>query len=682
MSLYPSNAELLKNRDPGSLLGPFDAKVAAVALVGGEHYLITTNTDYIPAVPSVEVPHRLFVRSDMRYGTDDPTLWPQEWTRAYCHMPAIAKKGSRPDLDIMWWNPSPSSFIVASTITRSLGRLHPRHISDLLVPINDLICQCKLLRAPSTSAVSISPLFGQLINHILVWVEQLQGLPTTYHKMAFAVTSLQRAFLELDALYHYMTKYKPHIDDYMHPLPANTPVAQCIGAFTVSPTTAQQLWAARLPFWFMRPTHAFDAANILAVVPLTEPIFLVPVVEGEDAPPVLYSGNKTEDKIAAIARAAVRTAWYHDPFDTARPHSRSPSPSPNPRQPPASSSSSYPASSSSSHLNTTSRSDHRQPHFTPSHSLPDPSNTNKSTKRAAKKPAQNPPKAARDKFCAVEAPEMPPSIPSWADALRDVDQSIPPFSSDATDKRYVLPEPALFVGPETPERRRMYLHHWNMVSDGIYFMMDQGAPQLLSGQEWRDVLCSLVTQRGQPNSRTHRRSRALEDRIRPALQVSNVSRIEGLPVPLDQVPYISDKKFREAVWRVAEASFHLEFCSLDRRASRKIRHEQVKDCFAGHMLLGTPLEMSKCGWGAAEITDRRSCIERTATLMLDWTTQSARPKIIDLVAHPTSRSSSDMLALEQAVCRYYTQAFWEYFGRAAVVPLRLDHELEDEEGEL
>ncbi|KAF8179979.1 hypothetical protein K438DRAFT_1842426 [Mycena galopus ATCC 62051] len=516
--------------------------------------------------------------------------------------------------------------------------------------------------AASNLAAPISPLFGQLINQILVWVEQLQGLPTTYNKMVFAVTSLQRVFLELDALYQYMTKYKPCIDDYMHPVPADTPVAQCVGAFTISPTVAQQLCAARLPFWFMRPTHAFDSANILAVVLLTEPVLLVPSVEDTvgDTPPALYSGNKTEDKLVAITQAAVRDAWYHDPFDTARPRSPSRSPSPNSHQPPTASSSSHPASSSSSRSNIISRSGQKQPHFTPC-SFTDPSN--KTTKRTSQKPAQNTLKAARDKFRVVEAPEMPPSISSWADALRDVNQSIPPFSSDGKDKCYVLPEPALFVSPETPERRRLYLHHWNMVLDGIYFMMDQGAPQLLSGQEWRDILCGLVMQRGQPNSRTHRRSKALEDRIRPALQASNVSSIEGLPVPLHQVPYVSDKKFREAVWQ-------------------KIRYEQVKDCFVGRMLLGTPLEMSKCSWAAAEIADRRYCIERTATLILDWTTQSPRPNIIDWVARPTSWSSSDMLALEQAVCRYYTQAFWEYFGRAAVVPLRLDHELEDEEGEL
>jgi hypothetical protein len=37
-----------------------------------------------------------------------------------------------------------------------------------------------------------------------------------------------------------------------------------------------------------------------------------------------------------------------------------------------------------------------------------------------------------------------------------------------------------------------------------------------------------------------------------------------------------------------------------------------------------------------------------------------------------------MKDLENAVCCYYIQAFWEHFGRTAVLPMRL----EKEEGEL
>jgi hypothetical protein len=65
---------------------------------------------------------------------------------------------------------------------------------------------------------------------------------------------------------------------------------------------------------------------------------------------------------------------------------------------------------------------------------------------------------------------MPPSIIAWADALAQVDRSVPPFTSDPADKRYVVPEPALFVN-SNPEWRRRFLHHWNLLADGFLYML-------------------------------------------------------------------------------------------------------------------------------------------------------------------------------------------------------------------
>jgi hypothetical protein len=83
--------DLLRNRDTSSALGPFDGNVVAIAQHNGLDYVITTNTDYIPTLPSLEIPHRLYLRSDMGYATDDPTLWPQQWSDNYPHLPLIAK---------------------------------------------------------------------------------------------------------------------------------------------------------------------------------------------------------------------------------------------------------------------------------------------------------------------------------------------------------------------------------------------------------------------------------------------------------------------------------------------------------------------------------------------------------------------------------------------------------------
>ncbi|KAF7347018.1 CxC2 domain-containing protein [Mycena venus] len=628
--------DLLWNQNPNSSLGPFDGEVAALAQLGADHYFITTHTNYVPAVPSLQLPHALFLRSDMRYGMDDPTLWPQQWTARYCHLPVIAKKGSCTEIGVMWWDPAPADFIVGSAVTRGLGRLHYKQLQR-------------------TSQTPISPLFSELINIILMWTEQLQTLPTTYSKMVFAVTSLQRAFLELDALYNYTTVYKLRIDNYMSAPSPDTPITQCVGAFTTVPAVAQQLWTAHLPFWFLRPTYVFDAENILAVVPLSEPVFIVPDAPGDGAPPIVYSGNSTSEKIAAIHRAAVQTPWYRNPFETVDTRSRSLSPPPSTEP-----SAAIPIAATSRPIPP---SNNQQSRFKP---YP-PKAPGKASAKGGKAPAKGPAKTQWDKFSALAVAEMPPSIVAWADALVQVDQSVTPFTSDPADKQYVLPEPAILVNT-TPERRRKFLHHWTLLRDSFIYMLSQPQHvQLLSAQEWRDILEGHLTKRGHPSSRTYRRSAQLEDRLRPALEASNVSSVEGFPVPLEFLPEFSVERTREIVWQVAEASFRFEFSSLDRRASKKHRLDEVKACFAGHMLIA-PLEMSKCGWAATAIEERHRYVVRAANLMLDWTTKSLRPNIIHRVAEHLLWTPSAMQELETAVCCYYTQAFWEYFGRAAVVP--------------
>ncbi|KAJ7450133.1 hypothetical protein FB451DRAFT_1186906 [Mycena latifolia] len=221
----------------------------------------------------------------------------------------------------------------------------------------------------------------------------------------------------------------------------------------------------------------------------------------------------------------------------------------------------------------------------------------------AKTPVKGPAKTQRDKVSTLAVEEMPPSIGAWADALQQADQSVSPLTSDPADKQYVLPEPALFVNT-TPERHRKFLHHWTLLSGGFMYNLSQPEnTQLLSAQEWRDIL-GFMTQRGHPKSRTYKRSTGLEDRIRPALEASDVSGLDGFPVPLHSLPEFSIDQTREIVWQVAETSFRFKFCSLDRRASKKHRLDQVKACFVGHMLIGVPLQMSKRGLAAMAIEER------------------------------------------------------------------------------
>ena len=54
----------------------------------------------------------VFLRSDFRYGPDDPTLWPQPYLVQYPHLGAIPRRPEDPNhpLSIMWWNPTQDDF--------------------------------------------------------------------------------------------------------------------------------------------------------------------------------------------------------------------------------------------------------------------------------------------------------------------------------------------------------------------------------------------------------------------------------------------------------------------------------------------------------------------------------------------------------------------------------------------
>ncbi|KAJ7169315.1 hypothetical protein C8R43DRAFT_1121194 [Mycena crocata] len=484
----------------------------------------------------------------------------------------------------------------------------------------------------------------------------------------------RRACLELEALYLYMGTYQRRMKQFDPASVHAADVGKFMGAFIKDMEVAQVVWSAGVPFWWLQPAHLFDDENILELVSLTEPDIPLNDLRGDGTPPMLECGNTTDEKIDAIHRAMRSTAWYRDPFDTnpsttpATIPVSSPIPIvPNPPAVVASASGSGPPPSNNGAVKPGLRFD---PYASPS----------KAQKHGKGKSAQlkGPAKVERDKFTLLVAPGMPPSIPSWVNALAQVDRSITPYTSELRDRRYVLPEPALFVNSDAAHTNRS-LHHWTLVCDGFHYMLSHPQhTQLLTGQQWRDILAGLMVERSHAESRLRRRSTAIQDLIRPVLEAANATSLEGFPAPAEAVPEFTLERTHEIVWQVAETSFRFEFASLDRRASGLDRFKDVKQCFAGHTLLLPPLSMSKNGLAAASLEERHRYIVRTACLMLQWVTKSLRPTIISRVAYPAERWPRDMMEkLEDAVSAYYTQAFWEYFGRAAIVPLRLDHDVVD-----
>ncbi|KAJ7714774.1 hypothetical protein B0H14DRAFT_3522898 [Mycena olivaceomarginata] len=262
--------DLLKNRREVPLR-TLDGRVAAYIVVGNTSYFVTTNAHYVPLLPPIN-PAKIMVRRDMRYGPDDPVLWPHLFSETFCHLAAIPKAPTHsrnPDgLALMWWNPTHDDLVcpeTGMTLTRGLGRLVFSQFSKFSVRVQALMEEYEQYSKSLPVGATVIPLFPRLVLALRLSLERLR-IPTTYTRMRIGVVSVQREVLELTGLLRYMQKYKPRMEGIRDPDANPAQPDACLGCFTDDPRVAQAFWQACLPCWLLRPLRAFSDENILRVV--------------------------------------------------------------------------------------------------------------------------------------------------------------------------------------------------------------------------------------------------------------------------------------------------------------------------------------------------------------------------------------------------------------------------------
>ncbi|KAJ7315558.1 hypothetical protein DFH08DRAFT_971906 [Mycena albidolilacea] len=649
--------DLTRNRNENVSLGPFDARVSMIIRFDGESYYVATNASYVPALP-IRPNHSVFLREDMRFGKDDPTLWPQNYSSFFY-------------------------FIVLETgltVTRGLGKLKHTRIAQLAAPIETFLEQYQTARPQLTK---VQDLLEPLVQQVRLGLEHIQILPSTFNQVV-GVTALQRMFLEAKALVRYMTEFKPCMVDLGSKSPP--PAEHCVGVFTIDPAIAQQFSAAGLPYWLLRPTWTFTTKNILEVVAPRLPADYLML---DPTPDATHFSTKpdTDSKYAVIHKLSSKVPWYKDPFaGTSNPGSSvvSPAaatsslqdgelcgsglgiPSQQLRFDPCAVS---PAAATSSLALPPSYSSWLHVHPFGSHGGSGGSSCGASTAAS---------KGGPDKFAPLERDEMPPSISVWEDALKAVDRSISPSK---TDSLYVFPEPALVVLSDNVARQQLFLQNLSLMMDAlVYCLGDPDNPHdLLSDQQWRDVLVGnaraqrmVMRQGGGGQTQASARSIGLHELLAPTFCACRLENEDFTAMPGTAQP-VTVHRAQEMLWMVAETNFRFELLALDHRASRLERPEECRKCFAGGQLMGMPLGQSKEGLASMSLVIRHPFFVRIARLMGHWHPRP-RSAIIAEAQASESREWSQEEMLEDAVARHYTQAFYELFGRAAVIPSRLAHE--------
>jgi hypothetical protein len=94
----------------------------------------------------------------------------------------------------------------------------------------------------------------------------------------------------------------------------------------------------------------------------------------------------------------------------------------------------------------------------------------------------------RDRFADPDSHLLPPVVPVWVEALKNVDKSQQRSGKDMPKIVYALPEPALFVTPSNDQKKISYLMTWLKCRPAWLWRLDSQANVAVSAQVWRDLL--------------------------------------------------------------------------------------------------------------------------------------------------------------------------------------------------
>jgi hypothetical protein len=618
----------------------------------------------------------------LRYADDDPITWPQPFIPYFSHYAAIPQHNSLLEHLIIWWIPTHNYFSChthPAAPIYGLGKLADDKFAQLKKSVDFLLERVKhyLVKTPSERQPVILSPFVKLLEHGLA---RLGSVNTNFRQMEFSVRDVQHIWLEITAILDYMEIYKPRMDGRAS---SASGVANTIGVFTHDLRVAQDHFTAGLPCWLIRLASDFTNQVIHKVVGLECAERILSFSAHSFSYPVLFTGSASSlQKYHLIYTYAKNFLRAPDPFNTSSdPESVTPSVNTSSSQahqrieaPPVASSSTqpFPASSeqpSNTHQPRRGRQKNQHQlrkctsvcsyHFSP---------------LAGRQQPSGPP--SRDKFCPIENnPIVPIPIACWVLALAAVDTN--PSRVDARyrsphDRKYLFPEPGIFANANEV-RRATYFATWSAIEPACIYRlcMPWSSVTPLSNQEWRDVLIGDIKSKT-PDAKSAQARENARRLLGSALEELDIE-INQAP-SLTTTPSLPDCEAQKILWKLTELNFRFELLALDKRAhpngDEDARQDLIAECFGVSTLLATDDQQANSGLGSSDWRQRLPCLLILQRLMRDWEGMKPTPLLL-LDRTLTDYLEADVLQLEGAVAGFYTDSFFQFFGRAPIIPAHL-----------
>ncbi|KAF9044103.1 hypothetical protein BJ165DRAFT_1528670 [Panaeolus papilionaceus] len=690
MSSYPMKQyqtdNILAARNPSRPLSALDGRVAAYLQHHRTHYVVTTpNQNFVP-LPPIGFCH-VRLRANLCYGLEDHCQWPQFLAPKYAHLPTIPKRptSDQDPLAILWWDPSMHNFVPSLTgIVTGLGSLVGTKLELLRVRQDSLIAAISTYTTsslkPSDFATESAYMLQNRITNAFI---RLSSLKTLFTEMVFNITEFQRHCLHLEGFLHYSTTYHPRLDSVYR---NSQEVNNLVGAFTMDAESAQRLFHAGVPVWYV---EEWDGAplirNVLSLVDMTMPGRTLSMIDHDPPFPNIYEGDMVgEGRYAAIYLFALGHLTSQNPFERR--------PTVNWSSIPQSSNMNFIQGLSESGASRRGGPSHpsSQQHPVASFSA-QTSNWNRHGRPPAD-PNANMRLSGRNPFEPVDSTYSPYGIPAWVDAVRSVAYSRSTIADiENCDSRYVLPDPKLFLGSKN---MHAYITTWlqiRMIWEG-FIGTDGGA---LSSQEWRELLNLDLSKPLTGHSHTAQRRRKLYNKlvyndttpfatgVQVQLLGARSPSWEGVTYPASQpVPV---KIVQQILWSLYKLNFHLEFIALDHRLTSELhpdrarrtdkqlfdRESAIQRCFSPGIFKIVIHPSCNVGLAANSLEERLEYLINAAKVMKSW---PGCPELVSQLStrrQPSSIGNTRGSQFKSAIAQFYCQQFWNQFGRAPQVPHRL-----------
>jgi hypothetical protein len=273
----------------------------------------------------------------------------------------------------------------------------------------------------------------------------------------------------------------------------------------------------------------------------------------------------------------------------------------------------------------------------------------------------------------ADLPIAPLSIPAWSTALAAVDNDpsrVDERYRSVNNGKYVFPEPGIFIGANLVRRGKYFLT-WRAIEPAcIHRLLSSTAPPL-SNQEWRDILIGSLEFKSSDSTCAKIQQHA---RHLLGLAINDLDLNVTDPATSPPPPPVSDAEAQAMLWRLSELNFRFELLALHKRAGPAGRDaidcdQAVCDALEITSLQVVEMHTSLEGFRSEHWECRLPSLLNLANLMKVW---SGDKPLALLQDRPYAEyNERDTGVLEDAVARFYTDSFFIFFGRAAVIPTRL-----------